>query len=104
MQPDRSPMRKYIHVTDVVVLLQVSRTDDYEDRNIGASSQYSHMRRSHAPRRLPWSPQIAETDMAFAWSKCLAPVYAFNLIGIRAACKYKVNAPHHCALRCLLLD
>ena len=44
----------------------------------------------NTPTRLPWSPQIAETDMAFAWSKCLAPVYAFNLIGIRVACKYKV--------------
>ncbi|KAL0018632.1 hypothetical protein WJX77_009530 [Trebouxia sp. C0004] len=78
-----------VEISLVSILCLVSRTDDYEDRNIGASSQYSHMRRSHAPRRLPWSPQIAETDMAFAWSKCLAPVYAFNLIGIRAACKYK---------------
>ena len=70
--------------------IQVSRTDDYEDANIGAASQYSHMKR-HAGKRLPWSPQISQTDMAFAWSKCLAPVYAFNLIGIRAALKYKVS-------------
>ena len=68
---------------------QVSRTDEFEDRNIGASAQYSHMKRNTGMRH-SWSPEISQADMAFAWSKCLAPVYAFNLIGIRAALKYKV--------------
>lgn len=68
---------------------QVSRTDDFEDRNIGASAQYSHIKRTTGMRQ-SWSPEISQADMAFAWSKCLAPVYAFNLIGIRAALKYKV--------------
>ena len=48
------------------------------------------MKRSKGSR-LPWAPEIAESDMAYAWSKCLAPVYAFNLIGLRAACKYRVQ-------------
>ena len=73
----------------VAVDWQVSRTDDPQDSNIAASAQYSHMKRSMGSR-LPWAPEIAESDMAYAWSKCLAPVYAFNLIGLRAACKYRV--------------
>lgn len=77
---------------------QVSRTDESEDRNIGASSQYSHMKRNTGMRH-SWSPEISQTDMAFAWSKCLAPVYAFNLIGIRAALKYKV-----CRAWCIAID
>ena len=80
--------------------VQVARTDDPEDGNIGTSAQYSHIRR-HKARRLPWAPEIAETDMAYAWSKCLAPVYAFNLIGLRAACKYRVCFTYTPTLYCL---
>ena len=91
----------------VAVELQVARTDDPQDSNIAASAQYSHMKRSKGSR-LPWAPEIAESDMAYAWSKCLAPVYAFNLIGLRAACKYRVQplASHSATfshINCLVL-